>query len=247
MLYNILRKIVNIFNKMYGNLQQFGPPEQNSLDTGVIGKWTKIHPQFDGPNTVYVRDMIMDGENMVVITNDGQMDMGVFSNHYIKQSDEEYDNNGNVIASSPEQHIEPNYNDFIEKSDIDYDLLTAGMGQDVQQPEIKDYVPADARITSNVIETHSSNNVEQYSEQSSINIEVRNVNTDIEKVFSKIDSKPNIVLSIEWDKFPAMEIDMLTKYFDVTLEDIADYIVDNYFDNKEIKKVVTKHLEEKMA
>lgn len=241
----IVRKIAHLFDKMYNNLQQFGPPTEQPMDSGVIGQWIKIHPQFQGPNEVYVRDMVMDGENMVVITNDGQMDMGVFSSHYVKQSEEEYDAAGNVTSTQPETITPPaaqeyvqDYEQFVPKPNIDYDVLTAGLGNPEPDIDAKDYMPKDTYVDT---PTHRHPEVEQ----STIKVEVKPSNFDtIYKIFSKIDTSPNIKLSFDWDGFPTKEIDMLMKYFDVSIDDIAKYIIREYFDINTIEDVVKSKVAE---
>ena len=92
---NIFRKIVNYLFKMYNELQNFGPPTNNmngsNVDSDMSGVWYKTHPQFNGPDVLHVRDAIMDGNDMIVITDHGNMSMGEFANNYFKQSDTEYD------------------------------------------------------------------------------------------------------------------------------------------------------------
>lgn len=46
----------------------------------------------------------------------------------------------------------------------------------------------------------------------------------IDKIFKKTDSKPSVELKIKWDNFPNKELSMLVKIFDVTTEEIAQYI-----------------------
>ena len=50
---------------------------------------------------VNVRQSIQDGDNMIIITDKGQISMDVFSRDYIQASDEVYDESGKVIDRAP--------------------------------------------------------------------------------------------------------------------------------------------------
>ena len=140
---NIFRKIVNYLFKMYNELQNFGPPTNNmngsNVDSDMSGTWYKTHPQFNGPDVLHVRDAIMDGNDMIVITDHGNMSMGEFANNYFKQSDAEYDLDGKEIintatkpklpldsipkpASTPKPSLPIN-----NTLNIDYDVLVEGL------------------------------------------------------------------------------------------------------------------------
>ena len=99
---NIFRKIVNYLFKMYTELQNFVPQtnNMNGSNSDMSGVWYKTHPQFNGPDVLHVRDAIMDGNDMIVITDHGNMSMGEFANNYFKQSDTEYDLEGNEIINT---------------------------------------------------------------------------------------------------------------------------------------------------
>ena len=70
----------------------------------------------------------------------------------------------------------------------------------------------------------------------------------IDKIFKKIDSKPNADLKIEWADFPEKELSMLVNYFDVDVDEIAAYI-GKYLINEDLLKealsdFLNKHLED---
>ena len=50
---------------------------------------------------INVRQSIQDGDNMIIITDKGQISMDVFSRDYIQSSDEVYDESGKVIDRVP--------------------------------------------------------------------------------------------------------------------------------------------------
>lgn len=56
-------------------------------DMTVQGKWINKRTG----QIINVRDSVIEGDNMIVITDKGQIDMDIFSRDYIQQSDEVYD------------------------------------------------------------------------------------------------------------------------------------------------------------
>lgn len=52
---------------------------------------------------INVRQAIQDGENMIIITDNGQLSMDIFSRDYIQASDEIFDDSGKIIGSEPMQ------------------------------------------------------------------------------------------------------------------------------------------------
>ena len=62
----------------------------------------QIQGEWMNKNTgqkIQVRNSIIDGDQMIIITNMGQISMEEFSRNYIQASDEVYDDEGNVIAT----------------------------------------------------------------------------------------------------------------------------------------------------
>ena len=67
----------------YGPMAGLGPMG----DMTVQGKWINKRTG----QVITVRDSVIEGDNMVVMTDIGQIDMETFSRDYIQQSDEVYD------------------------------------------------------------------------------------------------------------------------------------------------------------
>ena len=64
--------------------------------------------------------------------------------------------------------------------------------------------------------------------------------TMIGKIFEKISTKPNINLTFDWTEYPEKEMSMLMEYFDVSNDDIANYIYKTYFNENIIKESILK-------
>ena len=69
-------------------------PEQDGSGMGLTGRW--LNRQTG--QVVNVRNTIIDGENMLIITDNGQIPMTIFSRDYIQASDEIYDESGKVVG-----------------------------------------------------------------------------------------------------------------------------------------------------
>ena len=68
----------------------------------------------------------------------------------------------------------------------------------------------------------------------------------IDKIFKKIESKPNVNLNIEWAGFPKKELLMLIEYFDVKSEDIAKYIGKYLINEQLLNDALNNFINEKL-
>lgn len=188
---------------MYNNMQDFGSGPGGGM---MSGKWIN---KTNG-TTINVRDCVMQGDEMIVLTDRGQISGEDFSRNYIQMSDEEYDLKGSVInSSSPKQ---PNNMPTQAPS------APLKMFDDIENP---------AFIT--------NQNQPLYKEESEST-------KLIKKLFTKTGTKPEITVDIKWADFPKSELTMLMNVFDVSKEDIADYLR-TYLDDEEIKISIGKFIE----
>lgn len=72
-------------------------PEDDNGGMGISGAWMNKRTG----QKINVRQSIQDGDNMIIITDRGQISMEVFSRDYIQASDEIYDESGKVIDNKP--------------------------------------------------------------------------------------------------------------------------------------------------
>ncbi len=174
----------------------------------ISGKWINKN---DG-SIISIRNTVMDGDNIILITDKGELDMNSFSKNYIQVSDETYDNNGNVVSTNDKfdiSEITPNYN---ETSVNTFDNETFN------------------KLAKGIANTHHQN------ANSSIHIETTNTSDNfklIDKVFSKVKHEPSINIDISWIDFPNDKVQMLMDTFDVDKNEISEYIYNKYL-NKDI-------------
>ena len=83
-------------------------PNQNDSGVGISGRWlNKRNGQM-----INIRNSVMDGDNMIIITDKGQISMTEFSRDYIQASDDIYDETGKIIG-----HEEVKHEDYAENPD----------------------------------------------------------------------------------------------------------------------------------
>lgn len=129
-------------------------------------------------------------------------------------------------------------NNFIQCDEQTLEALTPIASQQqtpVQRVEIDN--------SSSVVEPITTS-VQQHQPKQTTNAK-QDTTSIIDKLFSKIESKPNIKIDIDWEDFPADQVNMLINFLDVKKEDISRYIIDNYLDEYAIIFALNSFLEDK--
>ncbi len=167
-------------------------------------------------SSIFVDDIIMDGDKMIVKTSAGIIDGEVFSNHFIKVSDKEIsESEAKVlpkqdIVKTMNENIDPEYKVELNK---DHDTLKQNNNDILDHPL-----------------TTSYNKIKNTEHNINYNL--------IDKVVKKTNYHANIDMRLSDDNVPIDEFKMLVNVFDVSIGDIADYIIDKYFDKLQIKKYI---------
>ena len=161
--------------------------------------------------TIMVRDSYFDDAGMQVMTSDGQMINGdEFSRDYIQCDETIYDENGQSTGQSEA---------------IDYDAMFSGMQSST--PEMNyagdTLLKQDAQVIKPTVQA----------------VQLEN-NPALDKLFSKLDDYPTLDINIKWNRIPISELNMLKNIFDLTNDDIAEYIYNNYCTDVEIKKAISE-------
>lgn len=87
--------IKNINKKNDVMMQQIGGFDAGPGGSIVSGRW--IH-KTNG-TVINVRDSLIDGDNMIIISDKGHINMDEFSRNYIQVSDEVYNESGGVVST----------------------------------------------------------------------------------------------------------------------------------------------------
>lgn len=204
----------------------------------ISGKW--INRQ--NGRIVNVRDSVIEGDNMIVITDCGNINMMDFSKNYVQASENIYDEHGNVIGT---EEVDPSELLYMKKQTK---KTTSSAKSTPKQSEIKVFADETDQQQmdydnmfsddSELIFGINKNNNEQAPVKKSTNPKL----DVIGKIFDKIDSKPRIEIKLNWADFPSEDIQVLGKYFDITNEDIAQYLCDKYVTKEDIASAVETFL-----
>ena len=189
----------------------------------VTGKWTNKRTG----EQVMVRDSIMDGDGMSILLYDGStLTMEEFSRDYIQISDEEYDMNGNVSNSAPSPGAAGVSGRVIELNKQSTPPMNNPM------PIVDDYYEAEEMVPTKSTPIKASKPTQPLSTNYDL----------IDKVFKS--TQPNIIpeLNLVCNDFPTNELVMLTNIFGVTLEEISQYIFEQYFNEEEMYKHISDYL-----
>ena len=189
---------------------------------GISGKWTnKVTGQ-----TINVRDSIIDGDRMIIISDQGQIDMTEFSQYYIQTSDEIYDEGGKVIDKQPVSFSEikqPSQNDMYMHN------------FDLNKPISDDLGNITASTETYQIVSGGSSKTANYG-----NFEL------IDKLFKRKNYNPVIKVDIQSSDFPLNELKMLMDIYDVDSTDIANYLLKEYINQDTICDSVLNYVEKKL-
>lgn len=191
----------------------------NTPDIGgamISGRW--MNPRTGA--VVNVRNVVNDGASVIIITDRGQLSMDEFHD-YIQASDEIYDNDGKLIGKESidmqqlKENTAPIYNDAVnsmKNHTASIEEIDAMFARNGENNKLKQ----DATV-------HNATHNHENSEPSSYKM--------IDKIFNKIDVNIDVDVNIVSDNFPTQELNMLKLYFDVTDDDIADYIRKKFITN----------------
>lgn len=192
---------------------------------GITGKWTN---KLTG-EVINVRDSIIDGDDMIIISDKGNLSMLDFSKNYIQISDEVYKN------SIPPQPV--NYNDDIHKIDPSIKLANEYNNMSGIDLMVNDDYTTES-LTDQMV---TQKNVEYGSHEENSNFLM------IDKLFKKIDFNPVINIEINPIGWPQSQLKMLIDIYDVTPNEIAQYLIKEYIRPEYILEQVSKYVNIKLS
>jgi len=208
----------------------------NYAGSGMVqpGKW--IHR--DTGREIYVRDSIIDGDHMIIMTNNGQIGMDEFQN-YIQVSEEEFSQSSQGILPevSSERMIDAINNgiesdDKLAKRDTtqlsreEMDVLTKGL----------DTVKATADAKDNSVAKQDK--ALQKKREKSPNYSI------LKKIFDKFDCERTIVVKINDEEWPLRELATIMDLLDISVDEVSSYAINEYLDEESIKNALAECLKE---
>ena len=176
----------------------------------ISGKWMN---KMTG-DTIIVKNSVMDGEEMVIMTNKGVLNMSEFSMNYIQVSDEVYDEHGNVVGNEA-LNIEQIPQQTQNTPALDYSTLTKGLTQ------------------------QDIHNIQQQVQPVTV-APVEDEDTMLIRRILKKVSPPEVKSTIEWTTYPTKQLEML-EMLGVEPNKIVEYFV-NQINAETIRKSINHQI-----
>lgn len=224
--------------------ESFGGPQQlpDASGMGISGIWVN---KYTGQQ-ITVRDAIIDGDSMTVITDQGQIDMMEFSNNYIQMSDDVYDKDGHKIGTASEMGqgaqfsgVAPAYADYGDN----VPQATPMPGQGFPGVDPEDMMPKNELPKNEPPRWQEPYKLEGLENPAPMPPErfepvaerkLPEYFSLLDKLFNKTQVKPQISVSIDYTTLPLEQLKMLTEYFDVTPANIAEYFAEKFMNGEAI-------------
>ena len=173
---------------------------------------------------IHVKNSVIDGDQMIIITNLGQLSMDEFSRNYIQVSDDMYDMNGKIITTNE-------YAQQINKNLPKVETLD-------NQEYIINYKPVDFNNIEHITITNDEAKATAFTiDESSNTTSITNIGL-IKKVFDKVNAKPEINVTINFNEFPKEQIATLVNFLDVSIDDISNYLYTEYVNENTVKEQI---------
>ena len=188
---------------------------------GMIPAGKYIHKSTG--KVIHVRDSFQDGDNLVIMSDHGQLSMKEFSEYF-------------QVEEGEDMYI-PNIQDLYGGQKINNKQLLAQINQGLD-PEDRITLNTNDKpiINQNPIIQNPVINQKQVTSNKNYDL--------IKKVFDKYPIERTINFEIVEDEWPFKEFNMLVNVLDVPLKDICDYVIENFLDKDHLSESLSKYFEE---
>ncbi len=202
-------------------------------DFNITGTWVN---RLTGDKIV-VRNTIIDGDDMIIICADGrQLKMSEFQN-YIQMSDEKSNGIDDTLSLGDIRGIENerrvvvgNYNAHTN------DRYVINNDRTMMNNIINDYDPpkSNKEFVEDAINRKGSEKMNESEKM-------------LSKLFEKIDLDVDLKINLNCSNFPVKELNMLQTIYDVTVDDISNYIIKNILNFDVFKSAITEYVNEQLT
>lgn len=205
-------------------------------DFNITGTWVN---RLTGDKVV-VRNTIIDGDDMIIICADGrQLKMSEFQN-YIQMSDEKSNGIDDTLSLGDIRGIE-NERRVIVGASNNYnahtnDSYVINDEHPMMNNIINDYDPPKSNKEF-VEEAINRKGSEKMNESEKM----------LSKLFEKIDLDVDLKINLNCSNFPVKELNMLQTIYDVTVDDISNYIIKNVLNIDVFKSAITEYVNEQLT
>ena len=197
-------------------------------DFNITGTWVN---RMTGAKVV-VRSTVIDGDDMLIICADGrQLKMTEFQN-YIQMSDDNSNGNDTSVSLDDIRGLEKERRVVVATNNRQA-LYYDNPYEDNSQYITNNHEPYREFIEKPQIEEKPK----QVSESEKL----------LNKLFEKIELDAELKVDLDCTNFPSKELNMLRAIYDVTAEDISDYIVNHIINVDVFKSAVTQYVNEQLT
>lgn len=203
-------------------------------DFNITGTWVN---RITGDKIV-VRSTVIDGDDMLIICADGrQLKMTEFQN-YIQMSDENSNGNDTSVSLDDIRGLEKERRVVVATNNrqaLYYD----------NPYEFNNHYDSGIQYTTNNHEPYR-----EFVEKQQIEEKPKQVSESeklLNKLFDKIELDAELKVDLDCTNFPSKELNMLRAIYDVTAEDISDYIVNNIINIDVFKSAVTQYVNKQLT
>lgn len=219
-------------------------------DFNITGTWVN---RMTGDKVV-VRSTVIDGDDMLIICADGrQLKMSEFQN-YIQMSDENSNgvdataSLGDIRGLEKERRVVVGATNNYQNNYQNNHQASYNNPYEFDNP----YGDDSQYITNNNTNNNMKENHETYHEfiEKPIEEKPKQVSESeklLNKLFEKIEINPKLKIDLDCTVFPSKELNMLQTIYDVTVDDISDYIVKHIINIDVFKSAVTKYVNEQLT
>ena len=198
-------------------------------DFNITGTWVN---RMTGDKVV-VRSTVIDGDDMLIICADGrQLKMTEFQN-YIQMSDDNSNGNDTSVSLDDIRGLEKERRVVVSATNNRQALYYDNPYEDNSQYITNNHEPYREFIEKPQIEEKPK----QVSESEKL----------LNKLFEKIELDAELKVDLNCINFPSKELNMLRAIYDVTAEDISDYIVNNIINIDVFKSAVTQYVNKQLT
>lgn len=208
--------------------------------TMIAGKWMNKNTG----DIINVKNSIISGNDMIVITDAGEIDMVSFSKNFVQVSDKLYNNSGKELSSDEAKKVKEQQQEE-EKFEFNQDFpeeLLKKIEEDIEEETYSTIKPS-----TSVVEQKEKHVVKTNKQSKSISRQKLEKEDLIRPIFEKIGINPKITFSIDCDNFPVAQFKMMKEFFDVTETDIANYIIHYIISDEDFVKSIEDFVKSKMT
>ena len=203
-------------------------------DFNITGTWVN---RMTGDKVV-VRSTVIDGDDMLIICADGrQLKMSEFQN-YIQMSDDNSNGNDTSVSLDDIRGLEKERRVVVSATNNRQALYN-------NPYEFNNHYDSGIQYTTNNHEPYR-----EFIEKPQIEEKPKQVSESeklLNKLFEKIELDAELKVDLNCINFPSKELNMLRAIYDVTAEDISDYIVNNIINIDVFKSAVTQYVNKQLT